>query len=79
MNPTLDLSNELIFNGGFESGNLDCVIKYKPKEFDIFLRIDSNTRGHLQWFYFSIANGQQIGKYRFNICNISKPGTFYEQ
>lgn len=55
------------------------MIKLRPNEFDLFLRIDSNTRGHLQWFYFSISNGQKKDRIRLNICNISKPGTLYEK
>ena len=79
MNPTLDLNAEYKFNGCFESANLDCVIKYKKREFDLFLRVDSNTRGHLQWFYFSIENGKLMNqKIKLNICNISKGGTLYE-
>ena len=77
MNPSLSLDSEYIFNAAFESGNLDCVIKAKKYEFDLFLRIDSNTRGHLQWFYFSIENGTLKKKIKLNICNISKPGSFY--
>lgn len=50
-----------------------------PSEFDLFLRIDSNTRGHTQWFYFSIRNGKKLGKFTFNLCNLTKPHTLYEQ
>lgn len=47
-------------------------------EFDLFLRIDSNTRGHTQWFYFSVQNGDKLGKVAFNICNLTKPKSLYE-
>lgn len=33
----------------------------------------------MQWFYFSIENGTNLGKVKLNICNISKAGTLYEQ
>lgn len=72
MNPTLNLNDELIFNSCFESGNLDCVIKVTPSEYDLFLKIDSNTRGHALWFYFSVCNGAKTGKVTFNICNLNK-------
>lgn len=49
MNPKLD-QNSLIFDSKFESGNLDAVIKVSETEYDCFMRVDSNTRGHLQWF-----------------------------
>ena len=48
-------------------------------EFDLFLRIDSNTRGHTQWFYFSIQNGSKTGKVTLNICNLTKANTLYDQ
>jgi hypothetical protein len=45
----------------------------------LFLRIDSNTRGHTQWYYFSIKNGKKNEKIILNICNITKGKTLYEQ
>jgi cytosolic carboxypeptidase protein 2/3 len=59
MNPKIlesdELYNrELIFDSNFESGNLDTVIKKKDLEYDLFMRVDTNTRGHHQWFYFSV-------------------------
>jgi hypothetical protein len=77
MNPTLDLKDEVIFNSCFEAGNLDCVVKVTPMEYDLFLRIDSNTRGHTLWFYFSVQNGNKLGKITFNICNLTKPKALY--
>ena len=53
INPTIRKEEELNFESRFESGNLDCVVKISELEYDIFLRIDSNTKGHLFWFYFS--------------------------
>jgi hypothetical protein len=58
MNPKLiendELHKELIFDSNFESGNLDTVIKKKDLEYDLFMRVDTNTKGHHQWFYFSV-------------------------
>lgn len=79
MNPTLDLKNELRFDSCFEGGNLDCVIKVTPNEYDLFLRIDSNTRGHAFWFYFNICNGKKLGRYVFRICNVNKNNSLFEQ
>lgn len=79
MNPTLDFNRELLFDSAFESGNLDCVIQYKPLKYDCFLRIDSNTRGHTQWYYFRVKNGSVMNKIRINLCNISKYCNLYEQ
>ena len=63
----------------FESGNLDCAIKINEKQYDLFLRIDSNTRGHTLWYYFSIKNGRLRKKITFNICNIMKMKNLYEK
>ena len=46
MNPEIDLTNELIFDSDFESGNLDLVIKTAQYEYDLYMRVDTNTRGH---------------------------------
>jgi hypothetical protein len=84
MNPSLDqsaLENELIFDSNFESGNLDLVIKRRDLEYDIFMRVDTNTKGHHQWFYFSIVNpGSLAGKkIRFNVANFTKNHSLYTQ
>lgn len=47
MNHNLVSENpELIFDSNFESGNLDMVIKVKEFEYDLYMRVDTNTRGH---------------------------------
>lgn len=46
MDPKLDLSDELQFDSFFESGNLDMVTKTKPLEYDLYMRIDTNSMGH---------------------------------
>jgi hypothetical protein len=47
MNPNqTGTSPELIFDSNFESGNLDMVIKVKENEYDLYMRVDTNTRGH---------------------------------
>jgi hypothetical protein len=48
MNPNLnnDFTNELEFDSSFESGNLDMVLKIKEFEYDLYMRVDTNTRGH---------------------------------
>jgi len=60
MDPRLqENKNSLIFDSNFECGNLDMAIQTKPpsnEEFDLYMRVDPNTRGHHQWFYFSIKN-----------------------
>ena len=45
-------SSYLKFDSDFESGNLDAVVQRASAEFDLFMRVDTNTRGHTNWFYF---------------------------
>lgn len=78
MNPTLKPEEELIFESRFESGNLDCVVKVAPNEYDLFLRIDSNTRGNIYWFYFATKSHLRR-RVRFNICNLTKNNTHYSK
>jgi len=77
MNPYLG-EGEWVFNSLFESGNLDCAIKVGECEFDLFLRVDANTKGHVQWFYFSVKNGSRKQNLKMNLCNLSKAKSLYE-
>lgn len=80
MDPKIDLLDELKFDSFFESGNLDLVTKLRPFEYDLYMRIDTNSTGHHQWFYFSIEyNSQTFLKQTitFNICNFTKPSSLY--
>lgn len=42
-------SPPLSFDSFFESGNLDLAVRIGEREYDLFMRADSNTRGHNQW------------------------------
>ena len=77
MNPDVDCDFE--FNSKFESGNLDMVVQSGPNEFDCFMRVDSNTIGHIQWFYFSVANVKaEVGTtIRLNLVNFTKKNSLY--
>ena len=39
--------------------------------------MDSNTKGHIQWFYFSVKNGTRKQKLKMNICNLSRGKSLY--
>jgi hypothetical protein len=76
---------EFIFDSNFESGNLDFVGKVSDNEYDLLMRLDSNSRSHQQWFYFSIdckdikkrtIKGETI---KLNIMNFTKPNSLYNQ
>ena len=38
------------------------------------MQVDTNTRGHQQWFYFRVKGGRKNTTYTFNIMNFTKPG-----
>lgn len=80
MNPTISAASEEVvqFDSHFESANLDCAIRVRPDEYDLFLRVDSNTRGHTQWFYFS-ASSRCARSVRLNICNLTKDSHLYRK
>jgi len=67
-----------IFDSYFESGNLDIAVKVNEYEYDLYMRADSNTRGHHQWFYFSVQ-ARKEGIVRFNILNFTKRSSLYTQ
>ena len=65
------------FDSFFESGNLAFVFRQESR-FSLFLRIDSNTLGHTQWFYFS---ARSAGKFKavFEIKNMSKQNSIFKR
>lgn len=76
---------EYVFDSNFESGNLDFVGKVSDSEYDLLMRLDSNSRSHQQWFYFSVdckdikkrtTKGETI---KINIMNFTKPNSLYNQ
>lgn len=67
----------LRFESRFESGNLQLAVKCSNYEYDLIIQSDVNSvRGkHNQWFYFSVKGAQPNVTYKFNILNLSKPGS----
>jgi hypothetical protein len=78
MKPGLPKS-ELVFNSTFECGNLDKVVLVNTDEYDLYMRTDSNTRGHNQWYYFEVSNITYPRMIRLNIVNFTKRNSLYEQ
>lgn len=68
----------LQFDSAFESGNLDRVVMVSPTEYDLYMRPDTNARGHHQWFYFRVTSRSNLGAVRFNILNFTKRRSLYE-
>lgn len=70
----------LSFDDDFESGNLQKVIRVDSNEYDLELRPDQGDRGNrTMWFYFQITNIPAPGKYTFNILNLVKPESLYNE
>jgi hypothetical protein len=46
--------DELRFESRFESGNLEQVVRV-GSEYHLYIAVDTNTRGHRQWFYFTVT------------------------
>ncbi|KAF1324619.1 Metalloprotease family m14a, partial [Globisporangium splendens] len=82
--PLEEISKSLTFDSCFESGNLERAVQIGEYEYDLCLRRDFNTNGHTQWFYFAVSNiqitpGTHKAKYRFNIVNLCKPDSLFNQ
>jgi len=43
-------------------------------EYQLYMQVDTNTRGHQQWFYFRVRNTRADRKYTFRIMNFTKQG-----
>jgi len=69
--------DELRFNSNFENGNLDMVARTGESTYDLFLRADTNTRGHFGWFHFEMSNTKKGRTYHFNIVNMSKSNSLH--
>jgi hypothetical protein len=85
MNPQLTEDPETLdFDSSFESGNLDIAVltsqtDHYYKEYDLYMRCDTNTRGHHQWFYFSVKNQSYKPTVKFTIVNFTKKASLYTQ
>ena len=53
-------------------------MKVKTGEYNLLMRTDCNTKGHHQWFYFSV-NNKRSGNFKFNILNFTKKNSLYSQ
>ena len=42
------------------------------------IQVDTNTKGHRQWYYFSVKNKKSI-KVRFNIYRFNKSVSLYQR
>ena len=68
----------LVFESRFESGNLAAVTKVGDNDYHMLLQNDVNTGGHTQWFFFRV-NNVVMGEVRFNMLNLCKPDSLYNE
>ena len=74
-----DDDQTLIFESRFESGNLRRAVKIADNEYNLILKYDHNTNQYTQWFFFRIHNARKFTTYKFNIVNLVKPESSYNQ
>lgn len=78
-NPPLSTLPEdvLVFDSKFECGNLDRVEMLNPNEYDLYMKLDTNTEGHMHWFYFSVSNIRSRRTIKFNIVNFTRTSNLF--
>ena len=69
----------LVFESRFESGNLQLAHKQSDTEYDLILQNDINSKGHTQWFYFRVSNVKKGMKVKFNMLNMIKSKSLYNE
>lgn len=71
----------LLFESRFESGNLVRATQTGEFVYDLELRGDfaSFNPAMTQWFYFQVKNVRKDVDYTFNIVNLFKPDSSYNQ
>jgi hypothetical protein len=69
----------LVFESRFECGNLSMAAKVSDTEYNLLLQNDVNSRGHTQWFFFRVTNTTKDLRVKFNILNLVKGASLYNQ
>jgi len=73
--------NLLKFDSNFECGNLDSAYVVNENEYNLLMKVDTNTKGSAFWFHFKAhgrwAAGKQNRTVKFNILNFSKSDIKY--
>lgn len=67
----------LVFFSDFESGNLQRAIEVSEDEYDLVLSWDTATNSYTQWFNFGLRGFTPGKTYRFNILNMEKLGSTF--
>ena len=69
----------LIFESRFESGNLRRALSIGENTYNLILKYDYGTTTYTQWYYFKVSNTRKDVRYKFNIINLIKPDSSYNQ
>ena len=48
--------SDISFDSNFECGNLEYVVSDNLTKLDLYIKPESNTHGHFQWFYFKVKS-----------------------
>ena len=72
--------DKLQFDSFFEGGNCDLVRRnlQAADTYDIYLKPDTSTKGHAQWFYFSVRASSPV-RATFLIRNMCKPQSMFSK
>jgi hypothetical protein len=62
----------LVFDQNFECGNLDSAYIHNCEEYNLLMKVDTNTKGNTSWFYFQVQNFRVGVKYTFSIYNFTR-------
>lgn len=54
------------------------IIRVGESEYDLYMKVDTNTNGHRQWFYFSVRN-LTVGIVKFNIYRFKKKFSLFQR
>lgn len=65
------------FDSDFESGNLELAIYQGNQNYDLYMRVDSNTKGHCHWFNFKLKAIKEM-QITLSICNLTR-NSLYER
>ncbi|CAG9334618.1 unnamed protein product [Blepharisma stoltei] len=69
--------DSLKFESKFEGGNLRKAIRVSENEYNLLLEFDTETEGYTQWYYFAVENNKADANIRFNIVNLMKYDSLY--
>lgn len=77
--PESEEDETLVFESRFESGNLNLAAKLSDAEYNLILQNDLSAKGNTQWYFFRVRNTRAGKTIKFNIINLCKPDSLYNE